>query len=311
MENQKCKICDREFGSFSGLATHIMCSHKTSVKEYYDKFLKSTTEGFCKSCNSPTKFHNLKIGYRTTCSQNCSRKLMSSPEVRAKYKRTCLEKYGVENAASLDWVKKKNSDSHLQIMSDPKERKKISIATKEAMQRDDVKQNHLLAVRRTKSKETIQKMSNVAKQKFIDDPTLKSRMFTPERNKKISDTKKIYWATHPEERRRIMDIWKKKSETKLETKMYSFLKLTGIRFEKRYELKHRQYDAYLPDYNVLLEFDGEFWHKKSLDECKYSFQRFNFYNDRHKDEIAKKHGIPLFRIRENEPPEKILEYIKK
>jgi very-short-patch-repair endonuclease len=56
--------------------------------------------------------------------------------------------------------------------------------------------------------------------------------------------------------------------------MYNFLLKSGIRFEKRYELGHRQYDAYLPDHNILLEFDGEFWHRKSLDECKYSFQTF-------------------------------------
>ena len=44
--------------------------------------------------------------------------------------------------------------------------------------------------------------------------------------------------------------------------------------------------------------------------CKYPFQKNSYYNDRHKDEIAKKHGIPLFRIREDESPEKILECLK-
>ena len=91
--------------------------------------------------------------------------------------------------------------------------------------------------------------------------------------------------------------------------MYNFLQLNNIKFEKRYELDQKQYDAYLPDYNILLEFDGKFWHKQSLEECTYSFQIFNFYNDRRKDEIAKKYNIPLFRIKEDEPQEKILEYI--
>jgi very-short-patch-repair endonuclease len=235
---------------------------------------------------------------------------MSSPEVREKYKQICLEKYGVENAGSLDWVKKKISETQTERMLDPQEREKISIATKIAMQRDGVKKNHLTAVRKPKSKETLERMAASSKQKFINDPTLKDRIYTEKRNENISKSKKIYWATHPEERKRIMDIWKKRSETKLEIKMYDFLLKSGIRFEKRYELDHRQYDAYLPDHNILLEFDGEFWHRKSLDECKYSFQTFNFYNDIRKNEIAKKHGIPLFRIRENEPPEKILDCIK-
>jgi len=55
--------------------------------------------------------------------------------------------------------------------------------------------------------------------------------------------------------------------------------------------------------------DGEFWHKQSLNECKYTFQTMNFYNDLHKNDIAKKHNIPLLRIRENDDPKKILESI--
>ena len=42
---------------------------------------------------------------------------------------------------------------------------------------------------------------------------------------------------------------------------------------------------------------------------EFPFQKNSFYNDITKNEIAKNHNIPLFRIRENENPEKILEYI--
>lgn len=334
--NLKCQICNRDCKNFVSLGIHLIRSHKVVGKEYYDKFMKSSDEGFCKSCQKQTEFKNLREGYRTTCSQDCSRRLMSSPEIRKKYKQVCLEKYGVENASSLDWVKKKNSDTHFQLMSNPNEQEKISIATKEAMQRDDVKQNHLIAVRKLKSEETIQKMSDAAKQRFINDPTLKDRIYTSERNDKVSDAKVEYWKTHPEEKKRVSNIWKvwkerdedgwrkhlleagkrgfKKlfngtGETKLEKKMYAFLTEHSIKHQRQYQLDYKIYDAYLPDYNVLLEFDGEFWHKQSLKECKYGFQIQKYYNDIRKNEIAKKHGIPLFRIRENESPEKILEYI--
>lgn len=310
MTKLNCKICNGIFDNFRGFATHIMRSHKISTKEYYDKFMKFINEGFCKSCQKQTKFNNLNRGYRTTCSQLCSRKLMSSIEVREKSKKTCLEKYGVENVGGLDWVKEKISNTQKERLLNPKEREKISIATKKAMQKEDVKQNHLNAVRKPKSKETIKKMSNAGKQKFINDLTLKDRIYTEERNEKVSKSKKHYWETHPEERKRIMDIWKKRSETSLEKKMYDFLIKNNIQFEKRYELDQKQYDAYLPNYNMLLEFDGSFWHKQSLNECKYIFQTLNFYNDQLKNEIAKKHNIPLFRIKETDPPEKVLEYIK-
>ena len=62
------------------------------------------------------------------------------------------------------------------------------------------------------------------------------------------------------------------------------------------------FDAYLIEYNILLEFDGEFWHKSSLEECMYDFQKESFYNDQIKNSIAKKHDITLYRIRENDNP---------
>ena len=309
MTNLKCKMCGHDYSGFVGLGTHIIRFHKISTKEYYDKFIKFSNEGFCKSCKNSTEFKTLSEGYRPTCSQICSRKLMNSEEVRKKVKWTCLQRYGVENPGSLDWVKKKISTTQIERLLDPKERENISITTTLAMQRPEVKKNHLDAVRKLKSKETIKRMSVSGKQKFINDPTLKDRLYTEERNEKLSKSKKHYWKTHPEERKRIMDIWKKRSETSLETKIYKFLENNRIQFEKRYELDQKQYDAYLPTYNVLLEFDGSFWHKQSLNECRYTFQTMNFYNDIHKNEIAKKHNIPLFRIRETDTPEKILEYI--
>ena len=304
-----CKICNRECKSFGSLGTHIVKQHHISVKDYYDSHSKQDNEGKCIVCNYQTEFKTISEGYRKTCGKTCAQSLATNKQARDKARQTCLGRYGVENASMLNETKRKVSETQVKRLLDPKERTKISIATKIAMQKEDVKQRHLVAVRLPKSKETLKKMSNAAKQKFINDPTLKDRLYTSERNEKISKSKIIYWKTHPEERKRIMDIWKARSETKLETKMYDFLLNHNLRFEKRYELGQRQYDAYLPDHNLLLEFDGEFWHKQSLDECKYNFQTFNFYNDRRKDEIAKSNNIPLLRIRENEPPEKILDYI--
>lgn len=269
--HMKCKICNKHFDRIQSLGSHFVQRHRISKEEYYLKYLtKSEPQHLCGVCNKPTRFHNLIVGYGRFCSGVCAGK---------------ANKFRSEE-----------------------DRQKIADATKLAMKRKDVKQKHLDAVRKPKSEETLKRMSEKAKMRCTDE--WKKKMYTEERNKKISDSKKLYWKTHPEERKRIMDIWKKRSETSLEIKMYEFLTSCGIKFEKRYELDQKQYDAYLPDYHILVEFDGEFWHKKTLDECVYNFQTFNFYNDRRKNEIAQKHNIPLFRIRENDPPEKILEYIK-
>jgi very-short-patch-repair endonuclease len=279
------------------LGSHFVQFHKISKEDYYIKYLtKSFEPHLCEICGTPTRFHNIIVGYGRFCSGVCAGK---------------ANRFRSEE-----------------------DKRKISESTKLAMKRPDVIQRHLTAVRKPKSKETLQKMSDSGKQRFIKNPELKQKIYTLERNKKISQSKLKYWKTRPEEKKRVGTIWKilkekdenkwrkhllrasklgfekiygDDGETTLEIKMYSFLQSKNIRFEKQYEIEYKLFDAYLPDYNILLEFDGEFWHKKSLDECDYDFQITSYHNDILKNEIAQRHNIPLFRIRENEPPEKILE----
>jgi G:T-mismatch repair DNA endonuclease (very short patch repair protein) len=181
-------------------------------------------------------------------------------------------------------------------------------------------------------------MSILAKRKFIDYPNIKEKMYTEERNKKISLAKEKYWKEHPENKIRVGNMWKSEKEkdevkwrkrlldaskkgfekiyapngeTSLETKLYNFLSDNNIKYEKQYELDGKLFDAYLVEYNILLEFDGEFWHKLSLEECMYDFQKESFYNDQIKNSIAKKHNITLYRIRENDTPTIILVILSK
>ena len=294
-----CQICKRKFKNFRCLGSHTTQSHKISKEEYYKSYILHipTFISKCKNCGKPTQFSNLVKGYQRCCGIKCGKLL------------DC---------------------------KNPEYIKNISIKTKAAMQNPDVRQNLLNAVRKPKSLATREKMSISSKQKFINDPTLKDRLYTIERNEKISHSKLEYWKIHPEEKKRVGTIWKilkdrdedkwrkhllvasklgfeklfgNNGETSLEIKMYKFLEDNDITFKKQYEIEYKLFDAYLPDYNILLEFDGEFWHKQSLEECTYGFQTVSFYNDIRKNEIAKSNNIPLFRIRENEPPEKVLEYI--
>ncbi|NDB56593.1 hypothetical protein EB169_12310 [archaeon] len=70
-------------------------------------------------------------------------------------------------------------------------------------------------------------------------------------------------------------------------------------------LDYKIFDAYLPEYNLIIEIDGNFWHPKSIDECKYEFQKTSYFNDLEKENLLKQKGIRLIRIRENEFPESI------
>lgn len=333
-----CNICKKSFNGFGGLGTHLSKKiHDISLIEYYNLYLKKENEGKCIVCGNMTKLKNISEGYRPTCGLGCSRKMMHLPESRLKSKTTCLRKYGSENPASLSWVKKKISNAQKNRFANPKEREKTSITTKQAMWKLDVREKYLRARSVPLSEETHHKMSLAAKNR-LNDPIIRKKIYTSVRNQKISNSKIEYWKNRPDEKKRFGNnwkIWKERDEigwrrhlqmaskkgfakifrnygeTILETKMYKFLEDKQIKFEKQYELDWKFYDAYLPDYNLLLEFDGLFWHKETLEECQYPFQIQAYYNDRKKDEIAKTNNIPLFRIRENEHPKKILELIGK
>jgi hypothetical protein len=67
-----------------------------------------------------------------------------------------------------------------------------------------------------------------------------------------------------------------------------------------YQVGGRYYDAFIPSKNLLVEFDGDFWHPKSLDECQYEFQVRNYHSDQIKNKIATENGYALIRIRQSE-----------
>jgi very-short-patch-repair endonuclease len=89
--------------------------------------------------------------------------------------------------------------------------------------------------------------------------------------------------------------------TGLERKYYMMLKSLGVFFVPQYPLEGRYYDAYLPDHNILFEFDGSFWHPKTEKEAIYGFQKKAIKVDKLKNEIAKKEGMKIIRIREESP----------
>ena len=89
--------------------------------------------------------------------------------------------------------------------------------------------------------------------------------------------------------------------TNLERKYYLMLKDLDVFYVAQYPLGGRYYDAFLPEQGILLEFDGSFWHKEKEEDCKYDFQLKGMKVDKIKNDLAKKHGLKIVRIKENEP----------
>jgi very-short-patch-repair endonuclease len=111
----------------------------------------------------------------------------------------------------------------------------------------------------------------------------------------------------PTEKKRLSFLGIKKSLhprtkfTGLERRYYHMLKSMDVFFIPQYPLCGRYFDAYLPEQNILFEFDGSFWHPKEDKDCKYGFQKKNMKVDELKNTIAKEKGMKIIRIREEAP----------
>ena len=75
----------------------------------------------------------------------------------------------------------------------------------------------------------------------------------------------------------------------------------GLAFIPQYMMAGYYYDFYLPEYNLLIEADGDYWH---ANPNKYSTlnesQKANAKNDRFKNNLAKEKGYDLIRFWEED-----------
>lgn len=96
----------------------------------------------------------------------------------------------------------------------------------------------------------------------------------------------------------------KVKRSKLEYKFETLLELLEIKYIHSYHIKDIQkiYDFYLPDFKILIEVDGDFWHcnpkNNPIPVCKS--QEINLVNDNFKTKWAKDNGYKLLRVWEDD-----------
>jgi very-short-patch-repair endonuclease len=97
----------------------------------------------------------------------------------------------------------------------------------------------------------------------------------------------------------------KVKRSNLEYKFEGILDILGYQYQHSYYIPDikKIYDFYLPDYNIFIEIDGDFWHcnpdtKFAIPECKS--QELNLINDQFKNEWAVNNGYKIIRIWEND-----------
>jgi very-short-patch-repair endonuclease len=88
-------------------------------------------------------------------------------------------------------------------------------------------------------------------------------------------------------------------QTKPEKEYEEYLLDSKIRYIAQYRVETKYFDFYLPDTNTLVEIDGVYYHPENIfDGKKYDkIPIINYHNDLIKNEIAKRNGYKLERIR--------------
>lgn len=92
-----------------------------------------------------------------------------------------------------------------------------------------------------------------------------------------------------------------KNPTGCESAFIELLNELKVKFETQKIIQGKIFDFYLPDKNIIVEVDGNYWHSynKTLTEMN-DVQKKIYYNDRRKDTLAKGLGYKLLRIWEHE-----------
>lgn len=115
---------------------------------------------------------------------------------------------------------------------------------------------------------------------------------------KISKTKKKQWETGK--------IGKKKYKpSKLEKTFANILDLLEIKYDTSYYAKDIKafYDIYIPEHNILIEVDGDFWHTNPIKYPNGPVSKCQFKNnirDQQKTKWASDNGYKLLRFWEND-----------
>lgn len=100
--------------------------------------------------------------------------------------------------------------------------------------------------------------------------------------------------------KKLIEMGKKKEMNNFEKEMYDLLVKKGYSCEWQFEVDGWFYDVYIKEKNIIVEFDGDYWHPISIDELSDDRAKRQYNIDRIKDKVAENNGYTIIRIRQSE-----------
>ena len=256
-QNFKCEICSRDhLKTRKALLMHLIRDHSSvSHREYYNSYLKKEDEGLCKICDKPTKFENFTLGYRDCCCADCTR------EYNTGYRNNFQTPEAIEKI------------------------KKTSIKTRNKNLRIFEKDNDLILI----SNLNLKYFKRIAEYKNLE-------VIYYHQNKYVKKSE-----ISLKELRQLDKKFQKEAKTynsKYEAELHEWLKeiYQGEILDNKYGIikddTKKQLDFYIPEKNLAIEFNGDFWHSVNTGrDPKYHLN---------KTKLCQEKGIQLIHIFEYE-----------
>ena len=114
--------------------------------------------------------------------------------------------------------------------------------------------------------------------------------------------------------RKCLNKWYGKPEnmTDIEKKVYDVLNDTNIEFETQKQVNRYRFDFYLPDYNLIIEADGDYWHgNPDVFDNLNKKQKERSEIDKQRDIWCKNKGYNIERIWGSDIKEDAEKYVKR
>ena len=172
----------------------ILIEGESFVEKLYKYFYESPTHK-CIVCGKDTPFQDIKIGYKDYCSKDC---FLKSPFRVEKAKKTCLEKYGVDNPSKSKEVQEKKVETCLKNHGVKCGLDKKELIKKTLMEKYGVDNPSKSKEVQEKKKETCLKnhgvMYGLDKKELIKKTLMeKYGVDNPSKSKEIQEKKKETW----------------------------------------------------------------------------------------------------------------------
>jgi hypothetical protein len=323
-----CKICNDKKKSQRSFIYHIKKEHNIpSLKDYYIQYENLEVQ-YCIYCSNEASFNSKTHTYQKTCSnKSCVGKYansISKQRIEEKYgkninfgnipgareksyktkekrygdknynnpdknKKTCLERYGVDNGSKTKEARQKISDKYY-LSNNRVRREKLIFTLKEKYgvewnsQNKEIHQKQIASLKKFREQEFLKKVADLDLTILEND---NDKIFTVKCNKcqnvihnisrvlinyKHFNNRNICYKCFPEERK-----YRSKGEDEL---CQVIMGLYSGKIEMNKKMLGYEVDIYIPDKNLAFEYNGLYWHSELYkDDLYHKNKKIAFSNE--------------------------------